>query len=110
MSHSLANTGFTNQKYPSVKMTLYMDESIINNTVIKFLQNYGLSVFGFNVLNETFWGKKNKKDALEFQFALKIHGKGVNLSYIEIYLVHDDKNKTNLLDLTKKLINTIKKI
>ena len=57
MSHSLANSGFTNQKYPSVKMTVHMDESIINNIIIKLLQKYGLTVFGYNVLSEIFWGK-----------------------------------------------------
>ena len=35
MSHLLATSGFTNQKYPNVKMTVHMDESIINNIIIK---------------------------------------------------------------------------
>jgi hypothetical protein len=110
MLHSLANSGFTNQKYPSVKMTVHMDESIINNIIIKFLQNYGLTVFGYNVSNDIFWGKKFKKHALEFQFVLKVYGKGVNLSHIEIYNVFDNKNKTSIQFLIKKLIREINEV
>ena len=110
MSHSLSTSGFTNQKYPSVKMTVHMDESIINNIIIKLLQKYGLTVFGYNVSNDIFWGKQIKKHALEFQFVIKIHGKGVNLSHIEIYDVYDDKNKMNILSLTRKIIDEITNI
>jgi hypothetical protein len=107
MSYSLSSSGFTNQKYPSVKMTVHMDESIINNIIIKLLQRYGLTVFGYNVSSDVFWGKKIRNYGLVFQFVLKIYGKGLNLSHIEIYVVHDDKNKTNIQFLIKKLINDI---
>ena len=110
MSHSLVTSGFTNQKYPSVKMTVYMDANIINNIIIKLLQKYGLTVFGYNVFNDLFWGKKIKNHALEFQFVIKNYGKGVNLSHIEIYLIHDNKNKTNIQILTRKLIDEITNI
>ena len=110
MSHLLATSGFTNQKYPNVKMTVHMDESIINNIIIKLLQRSGLTVFGYNVSNDIFWGKRFKKGILEFQFVLKINGKGVKLSQIEIYVVYDDKNNINIISLTKKLISEINRL
>jgi hypothetical protein len=87
-----------------------MDESIINSIIIKLLQNYGLTVFGYNVSNDIFWGKKVKKGVLEFHFVIKIHGKGLNLSHLEIYAVYDDKNKVNIVFLTRKIIDEITNI
>ena len=107
MSYSLSSSGFINQKYPSVKMTVHMDKNIINNIIIKILQNYGLSVFGYNASNDIFWGKKCKKHVVEFQFVLKNYDKGKNLSQIEIYDVYDNKNKKNIKLFTKQLIDEI---
>ena len=91
-------------------MVLNVDITNINNNIFKFLQSSDLSVFGYDVSKDLYYGKKHKNGALQFHFVLKIICKGNNLTYIEINVLHDDKLFKSSIAFTKNIIRLIKKL
>jgi len=110
MAHTLSSTGYTVRSKSHINMVLNVDITNINNNIFKFLQSSNLSVFGYDVSKDLYYGKKHKNDALQFHFVLKVVCKGNNLTHIEINVLHDDKLFKSSLAFTKNIIRYINKL
>ena len=110
MAHTLSSSGYTVRTKRHMNIILDIDTKIINNNINKFLQNCKLFVFGYDVRNDLYYGKKNKNGALVFHFVLKIVCKGDKLTHIEINVLHDDKHYNSSLGFARRLIQFINEI
>jgi len=110
MSYSLPS-GFTIRNHPNVILGFHINERGINDNIMKILYSCGLFAFGYDINKKLFWGKKMKNSLLQFHFILKINsGCVINMTNIELYVIHDDKCNTNTKSISRILTNMFNQI
>lgn len=111
MSYSLPS-GFTIRNHPNVILEIHINERGINDNIMKILYSCGLFAFGYDINKQLFWGKKMKNSLLQFHFILKINSGNsvINMTNIELYVIHDDKCNTNTKSISRILTNMFNQI
>ncbi len=106
MLHATRETGFTLSKYAQQHVIHCDIDStkicgIMNIIMVKHCK---VTVCGYNILDDVYWGKKSNMGVCELDFQIVVKNLGHNNSNVVITTIGDQKNVNSLYKTIKEVI------